>query len=334
MRNKIIEKTGFVLLIGFFVFVITNCSLSGRREHEDKHDIAKKIGKKMIEGDFDHRESEDFVTISTDAVKLVGIVIDSVTLNRIDKKIIFPGEIGFNEERLHRVIPRFPGIVKSINKRIGDKVLKGEILTKIQSNESLSVYSIFSKVSGIVIKRDLTFGEFTGEGKAVFVIADISSVWVNINVFPKDIKQLKIGMKVIASPLDGERKAVSRITNIIPVISRKTRCMTARTFLMNVDNYWYPGMFVNCEVIITSPSKVPTVFSESIQIIDDEPVIFVPVKNNEFHIVHIVKGENNGTFTEILKGLQLGDKYVRKGAFELKANIITSKMSGHAGHGH
>jgi len=334
MRNKIIKEKGVVLLVCFFISISMNCSVNSGRENADTHSQNKVNVKNEAKGSPDHEESEDSVTISTDAVKLAGIVIDSVRLNRIGKKIIFPGEIGFNEERLHRVIPRFPGIIKAINKRIGEKVLKGELLAKIQSNEGLSTYNIVSKISGIVIKKDIIYGEFAGEGKVIFVIADFSSVWLKINVFPKSVKHLNIGMEVKVFSLDGERTAMSKIISIIPVIDLETRCMTARSLLKNRDNNWYPGTFVNCEVLTNSSSDVPVVFSESIQIINDEPILFVPERNNEFRIVHIVVGRSNEIYTEIIKGVFSGDKYVRKGSFELKAKIITGTMSGHAGHGH
>ncbi|MCK4888446.1 MAG: efflux RND transporter periplasmic adaptor subunit, partial [Candidatus Aminicenantes bacterium] len=204
----------------------------------------------------------------------------------------------------------------------------------IQSNESLTNYNIISELSGIVTKRDIAPGEFAGEGHVIFEIADLSILWVHLNVFPDSIRNFNKGMDVKLSSIDGERSATCKVISIIPIVDKETRNMRVRALLKNGENMWLPGGFVKGEIKVISIAEVPVVYSEAIQFLDDEPVLFVPEEENEFHIVHIVTGRKNGIFTEIISGLKSGDKYVRKGSFEIKARIITSTMDGHAGHGH
>ena len=70
-----------------------------------------------------------------------------------------------NQEALVQVTPRFPGIVREIKKRIGDNVEKGELLAKIESNQSLTVYEIRAPISGTVIDRQISLGEYASEQK-------------------------------------------------------------------------------------------------------------------------------------------------------------------------
>ncbi len=324
MRNNTKSNAGIIFLIGIFVFMIINCSTNEEIEAKEQSIVS------------DHKDEgeEEHVVLSKEAIKLAGITMEQVSLEQIDKKEVFPGEVCFNEERYIRVIPRFPGIVKRIYKREGDSVKKGEILAKIQSNESLTNYNIISELSGIVTKRDIAPGEFAGEGHVIFEIADLSILWIHLNVFPDSIKNFSKGMDVKLYSIDGERSATCKVISIIPIVDRETRNMRVRALLKNGENIWLPGGFVKGEINVISIAEVPVVYSEAIQFLNDEPVLFVPEEENEFHIVHIVTGRKNGIFTEIISGLKSGDKYVRKGSFEIKARIITSTMDGHAGHGH
>ncbi|MCK5003622.1 MAG: efflux RND transporter periplasmic adaptor subunit [Candidatus Aminicenantes bacterium] len=334
MRNNIKSNAGIILLIGIFVFIIINCSINKDNEAKEQSNVINHKDEGEIPDEQDHEGEADHVVLSKEAIKLAGITIEQVALEQIDKKELFPGEVCFNEEKHSRVIPRFPGIVKKIYKSEGDAVRKGEILAKIQSNESLTNYDIISDLSGIVTKRDIAQGEFAGEGRVIFEIADLSTLWVHLNVFPDSIRNFNKGMDVKLISINGERSATCKVISIIPVVDRNTRNMTVRALLKNGENIWLPGGFVKGEIRIISKVKVPVVYSESIQFLNDEPVLFVPEEENEFHIVHIVTGRKNGTFIEITHGLKPGDKYVRKGSFEIKARIITSTMDGHAGHGH
>ena len=75
---------------------------------------------------------------------------------------------------------------------------------------------------------------------------------------------------------------------------------------------------------------VPT---DAIQNIDGENMVFVPEEDG-FKPLEVTLGKNVNGRTAILAGLRKGDRYVAKGAFALKAVIVTSGAGGHAGHGH
>ncbi len=334
MRNNIKNVAGILILLVIIMFTTINCSSNKEAETKDQEIVSAHQDEGSNNDDQGHEGEEDHVILTEKAIKLAGITIEQVALEQIDKKEIFPGEVCFNEEKHSRVIPRFPGIVKKIYKSEGDAVKKGEILAKIQSNESLTNYNLISGLSGIVTKRDIAEGEFAGEGRVIFEIADLSTLWVHLNVFPDSITNFKKGKEVTLFSIDGERSATCKVISIIPVLDRETRNMTVKALLKNGENIWLPGEFIKGEIGMISTTKFPVVYSEAIQFLNDEPVLFVPEEGNEFHIVHIVTGRKSGIITEILSGLNRGDKYVRKGSFELKARIVTSTMDSHAGHGH
>jgi cobalt-zinc-cadmium efflux system membrane fusion protein len=102
-----------------------------------------------------------------------------------------------------QVTPRFPGVVREIKKRIGDQVEKGELLAKIESNQSLTVYEMRAPIAGTVIDRQISLGEYASEQKPAFTVADISTVWVDLSVYRRDLPRVKLGDTVLIDIGDG-----------------------------------------------------------------------------------------------------------------------------------
>src|ERR1700716_2574384 len=106
------------------------------------------------------------------------------------------GKINTKEDRTAQVRPRFPGIVKSVGKRLGDTVKKGEALAVIESNESLQSYEVKSEIDGTVIEKKITLGEYVDTGRNIFVVADLSTVWIDFSVYRRESEKLHEGAKV------------------------------------------------------------------------------------------------------------------------------------------
>src|SRR4030095_17179277 len=97
---------------------------------------------------------EGRVEMSEESRKKAGIVIETAGSAKLAIKLNLNGKIAANEERMTHVIPRFPGVVKSVTKRLGDEVAKGEVLATGESNESLQTYDIKAELDGTVMKRE------------------------------------------------------------------------------------------------------------------------------------------------------------------------------------
>lgn len=288
-------------------------------EHEDEH-----------EG---HDHEEAHLELSEKAIKLAGIETDEVKMGNIKKSIELLGEIGLNEDRTTHVVPRFSGIVLEVYKNLGDNVQKGDLLAKVESNESFSAYQVKSLTSGTIIEKHITVGEFVSE-ETIFVISDLSKVWINLDVYPKDEQKIRLGQEVDIELLGTEKKTHGKISYISPIYSQLTRNVIARIILPNSNGSWKPGAFVKGRTYTEASKEVPVVSADAVQIIDQETKVFIPEGDHEFLPVDVVIGEKSGKFVEIKSGLHVGDKYVSRGAFELKAKMITSSMDSHAGHGH
>jgi cobalt-zinc-cadmium efflux system membrane fusion protein len=317
----------------------------------DKHDVHSEHGDTDVkhnegdnhddhkdhEGHADHADDEQEATVVlTDrGVKFVGLTIDMVNRKSIGRAIELPGEIGFNEDRLAHITPRYPGIVKKVVKQLGETIQKGELLAVVESNESLTEYTISSPISGKIVKKHVTPGEFVGEDATLFVIADLATVWVNCDVYAKDADLVEKGRKILITAVGTDRQVNTTLSYVASVYNTTTRSMIARAVIPNTDGEWRPGTFITGKISVSTQKPVLAVSQNAVQVLDGKTVVFVPSEHkNGFEPVVVTKGAEDNRHVEILSGLKEGDTYVAAGAFELKAKIVTSAVGGHAGHGH
>ncbi len=350
------KQSRFFLIVVFYVLLLPAVCLAMKEtdhDHEncdhglqemqepDKHDVHSKHGdtdvKHKEEDDHDgHDHEQEAAIVLTDrAVEFAGLTIDVVNKKSIGRSIELPGEIGFNEDRLAHITPRYPGIVKKVVKQLGETIQKGELLAVVESNESLTAYAISSPISGKIVEKNVTQGEFVGEDATLFIIADLATVWVNCDVYAKDADLVEKGLEILITAVGTDRRVKTTLSYVAPVYNTTTRSMIARAVIPNTDGKWRPGTFITGEISLSTEKPVLVVSQNAVQILDGETVVFVPSEHkNGFEPVVVQKGVENNRHVEILSGLAEGDTYVATGAFELKAKIVTSTLGGHAGHGH
>ncbi len=211
----------------------------------------------------------------------------------------------------------------------------GEALATIESNESLSLYEVVAYGSGRVIEKHATVGEFVTEERDLFVIADLSDVWVNIAIYGKDAPEITVGQSVRVEALGGKAETNAVISYISPVFDERTRSLVARAVIPNDKNLWKPGTFIKASFVLTADVPSLRVCKEAVQIIDEKPCVFISEDGDEFHPVPVATGVQGVSHIEVLSGLTEGSVYVCRGAFELKAQLTLKSLSGgHAGHGH
>jgi cobalt-zinc-cadmium efflux system membrane fusion protein len=282
----------------------------------------------------DHSDHEDHIELTPEGVTMAGITVSEAAHGRIARLLDLPGEVGFNEDRLVHISPRFAGIAVEAMARVGDYVKAGEEVAVVESNESMNAYSIKSPIDGWVIERHITPGEFVSGENSVYIVADLSTVWVNLAVYPKDAGLVRPGLETRIHAIGSDHEVEGRIDYVTPVLDVRTRSITARVVLPNPDNAWRPGTFVKARLSAGEGDEGLVVEREAVQILNEKPVIFVTAGSNRFRPVEVVTGDSDSRYTRILAGLFEGARYVSRGAFELKAKLVTSSLGGHAGHGH
>ncbi len=274
---------------------------------------------------------EGELVLSERELQEFGIEISVAEPGRIATTVELPGEIRPNAERIAHIAPRFPGIVKSVEKAVGDRVNRGDRLASIESSESLSTYTVTSLLEGVVIGRHVSVGESVATDQDLFVVADLSTVWVDFQAFQKHLPLLKIGQQVHISAGHGLPETEALVSYIAPVVDEATRTAAVRAILENATGHWRPGLFVTGRVETESTDVPVAVPKEAIQTIGDVPVVFVK-DDDGFAPRPVHVGRTDPHFVEITRGLEAGEAFVSAGGFTLKAEMQRGELG--EGHGH
>jgi len=263
---------------------------------------------------------EGVVEMSDARVASSNIEILSARSETLHDSLVLNGILQPNQETLVQVTPRFPGVVREIKKRIGDTVEKGELLAKIESNQSLSVYEMRAPISGTVIDRQISLGEYASEQKPAFIVADISTVWVDLSVYRRNLPRVRIGDKILIDVGDGGKPIEASLSYISPVGSSDTQSALARAVVPNIDMRLRTGLFVSARLILSAKPVAIAVRASAIQTVENRSVVFVR-SGDKFEVRDVELGARDADNVEILLGLLDGDKYAAKNSFIVKAEL-------------
>jgi cobalt-zinc-cadmium efflux system membrane fusion protein len=200
------------------------------------------------------------------------------------------------------------------------------------NEEMLSHIEIKAKCSGTLIKRNIELGEEADSNKTIFTVADLDTVYADLQASSKDISSLKVGQKVTIIS-DEEDKTIGKIIMVSPIISEETRTAIVRVIIDNHDNRFRPGSFVVGKIEISAENLPIVLPKEAVQNIKGSNIVFVE-SDEGFKPVDVIIGREDSKNIEIIKGIKAGTKYVSQGAFTLKSIVVTSGIDPHAGHGH
>ena len=263
---------------------------------------------------------EGVVEMSDARVASSNIEILTARTETLHDSLVLNGILQPNQETLVQVTPRFPGVVREIKKRIGDTVEKGELLAKIESNQSLSVYEMRAPISGTVIDRQISLGEYASEQKPAFIVADISTVWVDLSVYRRNLPRVRIGDRILIDVGDGGKPIEASLSYISPVGSSDTQSALARAVVPNIDMRLRTGLFVSARLILSAKPVAIAVRASAIQTVENRSVVFVR-SGDKFEARDVELGARDSDNVEILFGLLDGDRYAAKNSFIVKAEL-------------
>ncbi|MCH8933848.1 MAG: efflux RND transporter periplasmic adaptor subunit [Nitrospinae bacterium] len=188
------------------------------------------------------------------------------------------------------------------------------------SRHRFTRFELRSQINGEVIQKHIAVGEAVKKDFDVFVLADLSEVWVNIAVPAKHLNVVHLGQQVTVKADKLGLEAKGKLTYLGALIDEKTRTVTGRVVIPNKKRLWRPGMYVTVD-LVQATRKVPlAVAMDAIQTIRDWSVVFIKV-GNRYEARPLELGENDGTRVEVLGGLEPGTEYVHKNSFVVKAEI-------------
>tara|TARA_R110000782_G_scaffold188367_9_gene278404 strand:+ start:1150 stop:2661 length:1512 start_codon:yes stop_codon:yes gene_type:complete len=202
----------------------------------------------------------------------------------------------------------------------------GVDLSSIKDIEDLSRYEIRSPISGVIINKHVSQGEAVTSENTLFVLADLSEVWVEFTVYPRHLTSVHVGQSVSVE-VDAINQSLSgTVAWIGPLVGDETRSAKAYVTLENPDRVLRPGLFVNVK-IENAQANIPVAVKHSaIQTYNDWKVVFIR-KGDQFEVRPIEQGRQDDEWVEVLSGLESGTEYVSTNSFLFKAELGKSSAS-------
>jgi membrane fusion protein, heavy metal efflux system len=186
--------------------------------------------------------------------------------------------------------------------------------------DALTRYEIHAPLDGVVIEKHLALGEAVKEDASIFTIADLSTVWAEMTVYPKDLNGVKLGQQVTVRAAALNAEAEGRVSYVGSLVGEQTRSAKARVTLSNPDRSWRPGLFVSVDLVQDEAEVPVAVAADAVQTYRDGKVVFG--RFGEFFEARPVElGVSDGKWIEVLKGLPAGTRYAAAGSFVLKADL-------------
>ncbi len=279
----------------------------GEEGHGDEHG-----GEEEGHGDSAHIEDA-----SAEAMNIGVLEAGPATVHQT---ISLTGKITLNQDKSAQILARFPGIIKSARKSVGEEVKKGEVLAMVESNTSLQTYSVTSPLNGVVIMRNASIGGSAGE-EPIYVVADLSQLWAEFFVFSRDMDRIQTGQKVdVVSLSDNASSTEASITSLLPVAETSSQTVVARVTIDNPDNVWRAGMTVRGDVVLNEKDVPLAVKTSAIQRQEGGNVVYVK-EGESYELRKVELGQADREWTEVLSGVQPGDTYVATNSFVVKADI-------------
>src|SRR6185369_14620847 len=175
--------------------------------------------------------------------------------------------------------------------------------------------TISSSISGVITEKFVTEGQYVNVGDPLFSVADLSLIWVELEVFETDLPYLKVGQElIIFSPALPGQPLQGRVKLIYPFLDQKTRTVKVRVELPN------PGLKLKPEMYVRGQIKVPlgsslTVASESVMDTGKRQVVWVEAAPGTFLQRDVTTGARSGGHVQILSGLKAGEKVALRGGY-------------------
>jgi cobalt-zinc-cadmium efflux system membrane fusion protein len=181
--------------------------------------------------------------------------------------------------------------------------------------------------SGVVTKAQASPGDIVDTGRDTFTVADLSRVWVQAEVYEKDLGRIRVGQSAFITvdtypnqPFEG------KVAYISDVLDPQTRTARVRCEVANHDMRLKTDMFANIELPTKFSKQAIAVPAGALQELEGKNVVFVRRSPTQFEKREVEKGVTVSNQTEIVRGLKPGEPVVTQGAFHLKSILAGSEL--------
>ncbi len=196
----------------------------------------------------------------------------------------------------------------------------------LPASGSLTRYEIRSPIDGVITDKKIAIGEVLKEDANIFVVADLSTVWVEMTIYAKDLNAVRAGQQATVRAAAFEAEAAGTISYVGSVLGEQTRTAKARLVLANPKGLWRPGLPVNVSLVADEVEVPVAISADAVQTLRDRAVVFGRF-GEQFEARPVTLGRSDGKTVEVLKGLDPGERYAARNSYLIKADIGKSGAS-------
>ncbi len=188
-----------------------------------------------------------------------------------------------------------------------------------RSGEPSRSVEVLSPVSGHVVAKAVTAGMFVEPGMSLYTIADLSTVWLNVELYQHEIPDVRVGQKAAARfGQIREKEFNGEVTFIFPTLNRATRSVTARIEIPNPDGELKPGMFGEARIASGGKHRL-SVPVNAVLNTGTREIAFVALDGDLIEARIVRTGYRNDEFVEVLDGLHAGERIISSANFLIDA---------------
>lgn len=192
-------------------------------------------------------------------------------------------------------------------------------LQAFEGNRSKLV-SLYAPIDGKVENFNYSMGSTVNAGQEIMAITNLNMVYVEAQVFDKDIDNVKSGKEYLVECTDNDKHKTKkvRLVTMSPSINPSNQSQRVLFEMDNLEEDFKIGEFVNIRVFKEANSQNITVPNSAITEVNGKSAVFLKDAAEQYSLVYVSTGENNGQFTTILKGVEESERIVINGAYQLK----------------
>ncbi len=207
-----------------------------------------------------------------------------------------------------------------------------EVETISDSHQINPIITLYSPISGKIIQNNAVLGGMIDQATEILVVMDPSVLWIDAEIYEKDIAKIRLGMTVeLSVPAYPGETFSGKVTYIGDVLKEDTRTITVRAEVENSDYKLKPGMFASIRIALNHHSRVLVVPQDSVLEDKGDKIVFIK-RGEQFFLQVVHTGARENGYIEILQGLAEGDEVAVTGSYQLKSKLYEEILK--AGHIH
>jgi len=197
----------------------------------------------------------------------------------------------------------------------------------LRSREVRRTFTLYSPTSGVVVSKNAVQGQAITAGQALYTIADLADVWIDVQLRESDLAAARIGAgaDIDITGLPGQ-VFKGRVAYVYPTLDTTSRAVRARVVVSNSNRVLKPGMYATVHLRNASRSAL-TVPTSAVLRTGTRNVVFVEMGAGRLMPVEIEVGQSAGDVTEVLSGLEPGQRVVTSAQFLLDSESNLAEVT-------